>query len=291
VKRIGFILKQDSETAAARARELLPDVRATDREIVLLAEDDIEGGDQVVSEAEFADAVDLAVALGGDGTMLRANRIVGDSGIPVLGINLGRLGFLAPFDSEQASETIRSALAGKLPQTRRMRLRVQLEAASGESETWISLNDAVIHQGAVARLIELNAYLDDGFIASYRADGLIVATPTGSTAYNLAAGGPILLPQQRAMALTPICAHALTMRPLVLSETSALTILPGPEEQQIRLTIDGYWSRTLGAGDRLLVSKAGTSLVVYGAPGKGYFDILREKMHWGVQPERRNTLA
>ena len=285
MKRIGFILKQDSDKAAARARELFPEVQGDDRQIVTLAEDQV-AGDVVLAEDKFAEGVDLVVALGGDGTMLRANRIIGDTGKPVLGINLGRLGFLAPFHSAQAADTIRAALAGKLPRIRRMRLRVQLELASGELETWICLNDAVIHQGAVARLIELNTYLNDGFVASYRADGLIVATPTGSTAYNLAAGGPILLPEQRAMALTPICAHALTMRPLVLSEDSTLAVLPASDEYEVQLTIDGYWSRTLTAGDRVVMTRAGAPLVVYGAPGKSYFDILREKMHWGVQPDR-----
>jgi len=285
VKRIGFILKQDHSGARELAAELLPELEASGDQVVWLCEDEVPGT-QCVAESEFAGAVDLAVVFGGDGTMLRASRILGSSETPVVGINLGRLGFLAPFESAQALPTIRDALAGKLPETRRMRIHVCHESREGTAQpsSWIALNDAVIHQGAVARLLELNAYLDDDFIASYRADGLIVATPTGSTAYNLAAGGPILLPEQQAMALTPICAHALTMRPLIASHDSTLTIIA---EQDAVLTVDGYWSETIACGDRIVVTEAQTPLVVLGAPGKGYFDILREKMHWGVR--ERNT--
>ena len=280
MKRIGFILKQGKESARQLALELAPALRTLGAEVVMLREDDVEG-ERIVSEPEFASAIDLAVVLGGDGTMLRASRVIGNSGTPVLGINQGRLGFLAPFEPSVALETIRDALAGKLPETRRMRIQVRLESRTGETQTLIALNDVVIHQGAVARLLELNAYLDDDFIASYRADGLIVATPTGSTAYNLAAGGPILLPEQQAMALTPICAHALTMRPLVASHDSTVTI--ATDDQEAAVTVDGYWSQTLYGGDRLVVTEASAPLIVFGAPGKGYFDILREKMHWGVR--------
>jgi len=286
VKRIGFILKQENPSARALATELLPELQSSGNEIVWLCEDAVAGA-RCVAESEFADNVDLAVVFGGDGTMLRASRILGTSDTPVVGINLGRLGFLTPFESSQALPTIRDALAGELPATSRMRIHVRHESREGESgsHSWIALNDAVIHQGAVARLLELNAYLDDDFIASYRADGLIVATPTGSTAYNLAAGGPILLPEQQAMALTPICAHALTMRPLIASHDSTLTIIA---EQDAVLTVDGYWSQTIACGDRIVVTEAELPLVVLGAPGKGYFDILREKMHWGVR-ERNSS--
>jgi len=281
VKRVGFIPKPGSQDAALLAAELSPKVRELGAELVVIAGD--ERGNGTVSESEFANAVDLAVALGGDGTMLRASRILGDSGVPVIGINLGHLGFLAPFEAAAATDAISSALRGELPETSRMRLRVTLESAGGQAQSWVALNDAVIHQGALARLLELNAYLDEDFIASYRADGLIIATPTGSTAYNLAAGGPLLLPEQQAMALTPICAHALTMRPLVVPHDSSVTVVLGSASSEASVTVDGYWSENLAAGDRLSITRADAPLTVLGLPDKGYFDILRKKLHWGAR--------
>ncbi len=286
MRRVGFILKQGSAEAQARALDLAPSVRELGATVVMLKEDGV--GDHTVTEADFGQAVDLAVVLGGDGTMLRASRIIGDSGVPVLGINLGHLGFLAPFEAADSIGTIKSALAGELPSTQRMRLRATIELAGGGTESWVALNDAVIHQSALARLLELKAYLDDAFIASYRADGLIVATATGSTAYNLAAGGPILLPEQEAMTLTPICAHALTMRPLIVPHESTLAIVANVTGTGASVTVDGHWSRALASGDRLVVTDAGAPLTVFGLPGTGYFDILRKKLHWGARDAADN---
>ena len=143
----------------------------------------------------FPDDLDLCVTLGGDGTLLRANALLEDNDTPILGINLGRLGFLAPFRPEDSKETLSQALSGKLALTKRMRLDVTLKRKqTNETFHYCALNDVVIHQASVARMLELEAYLDDDLIAVYRADGLIIATPTGSTAYNLAAGGPIITP-------------------------------------------------------------------------------------------------
>jgi NAD+ kinase len=252
-----------------------------DHHPVVLAEDRVSpAGASIVPQTSFAEHIDFAVVLGGDGTMLHASDLVGHSGIPVLGVNLGRLGFLTPFDPSQAEVAIASAIAGKLPLMKRMRLAVTYFPGDGEPFHRTALNDAVIHQASMARLVELRATLDEHLIASYRADGLIIATPTGSTAYNLAAGGPVVMPGWSAMAVTPICAHALTNRPLVVPADQTIAITLGGETRGVVLTVDGQWAHSFNPGDRLEVTASPYPLVVFGSE-KGYFDILREKLHWG----------
>jgi NAD+ kinase len=216
--------------------------------------------------------------------MLRAAALVADQGIPVLGINLGRLGFLTPFDPGDARTAIEAALDGRLRRSQRARLSATYHPADGVAITRTALNDAIIHQGQMARLIELEARVDDRLIATYRADGLLVCTPTGSTAYNLAAGGPIVMPEQRALTLTPICAHALTNRPLVMHD-GLLSIALAGDAPGAMLTLDGRWGHPFGPGDRVEITLSGRPLVIYQSTDD-YFDILREKLHWGARSER-----
>ena len=222
--RVGFILKPDKTEASVLLDELVPWLRAQGHVAVVTAEDQISpAGCEIVPEADLGAAVDLAVVLGGDGTMLRAARLVADHARPVLGINLGQLGFLVGFAPSDAKQALAAALAGELGETPRMRLAVTVRRPGQPAVVRYALNDAVLHQGAMARLVEIDAFVDHLFVASYRADGLIIATPTGSTAYNMAAGGPIVMPGLAAMTVTPICAHALTNRPLVISATNTIT--------------------------------------------------------------------
>ena len=285
MNRVGFILKPSTE-AAALFSDLVPWLRGRSVEVISLATDAprLEGA-RLVSEEELPAAIDIAVVLGGDGTMLRAAWLVADHGIPVLGVNLGRLGFMTPFDPADARGAIVAALAGRLQRTERSRLMVTYVPASGRPEQRPALNDAVIHQGGAARLVELEARLDGKVIAMYRADGLIVCTSAGSTAYNLAAGGPILTPGQGAMALTPICAHALTNRPLVVPQSGNLSVILGGDTRTAVLTVDGQWSRQFATGDRVDITATARPLRVF-LSDKLYFDILREKLHWGVVSER-----
>lgn len=284
MNRVGFILKPSAEAAALLA-DLLPWLRGRSLEVVTLATDEPRlDGARVVSEEELSGAVDIAVVLGGDGTMLRAAALVADHGIPVLGVNLGRLGFMTPFDPADARGAIVAALAGRLQRSERSRLMVSYVPASGPREQRPALNDAVIHQGGAARLVELEARLDGKIIAMYRADGLIICTSAGSTAYNLAAGGPILTPGQGAMALTPICAHALTNRPLVVPQSGGLSVTLGGDTRTAVLTVDGQWARTFSVGDRVDITATARPLRVF-LSDKDYFEILREKLHWGVVSE------
>lgn len=281
--RVGFILKPDSPEATELVGQLVPWLHGRGVKTSVLEGDAARPtGADVVSDADLATAIDIAVVLGGDGTMLRAAALVADHGTPVLGVNLGRLGFLTPFDPADARGAIVAAMAGRLPRGERARLMVTFEAIGAPRVQRPALNDAVIHQGGAARLIELEACLDGKLIETYRADGLIVCTPSGSTAYNLAAGGPILAPGQAAMALTPICAHGLTNRPLVVPQSSTVTVTLGGNTRTAVLTVDGQWTRAIAPGDRVGITATARPLRMF-LSDKNYFDILREKLRWGAR--------
>lgn len=290
--RVGFVLKPDKTEAGVLLEELVPWLREQGHVPVVTTEDQINpAGSEVVPELELGRSVDLAVALGGDGTMLRAARLVSDHGRPVLGVNLGQLGFLAGFAPAEAKIGLAAALAGELPQTKRMRLQVTFTRAGAEPVVRYALNDAVLHQGAMARLVEIDAFVDDEFVASYRADGLIVATPTGSTAYNMAAGGPIVVPGGHgshglaAMMLTPICAHALTNRPLVIGANATIRLQLGADVRGVLITVDAQWGHSFLAGDIVEMTAAKSPLVMY-AGDKSFFDVMRDKLHWGARNDR-----
>jgi NAD+ kinase len=280
---VGFILKPDKSEAGALLEQLVPWLRSEGHVPFVPTEDQLVlPGCEVVPEEALGAAVDLAVVLGGDGTMLRAARLVADAGKPVLGVNLGQLGFLAMFAPSEAKAALAAALRGELPKTERMRLAVTYQRSGAEPVRRFALNDAVLHQGAMARLIDVAAYHDGALIASYRADGLIVATPTGSTAYNMAAGGPIVVPGQEAMTLTPICAHALTNRPLVIGAHAILRLELRGDARGVILTVDGQWACSFLPGDLVEMTAAAQPLVMY-ASASSFFDIMRDKLHWGVR--------
>jgi len=286
VPRVGFILKPDKTDAGVLLEELVPWLRAQDHVPVVTAEDQISPvGCEVVPESELGAAIDLAVVLGGDGTMLRAARLVADHARPVLGINLGQLGFLVGFAPEHAKQALLDAIGGKLGVARRMRLAVTLRRNGAVIASRHALNDAVVHQGAMARLVEIDAFVDNEFVSSYRADGLIVATPTGSTAYNMAAGGPIVLPDHAAMTLTPICAHALTNRPLVLSASNTIRLQLGSDIRGALVTVDAQWGHSFLPGDVVEVCAASAPLIMF-ASSKSFFDVMRDKLHWGARSDK-----
>jgi NAD+ kinase len=287
VLRVGFILKPDKSEAGVLLEELVPWLREQGHVPVVTTEDQISpAGCEVVPEGELGEAVDLAVVLGGDGTMLRAARLVADHGRPVLGINLGQLGFLVGFAPRDAKQALEAALAGTLAETRRMRLAVTFRRRGVEPVVRYALNDVVVHQGAMARLVEIDAFVDSEFVASYRADGLIASTPTGSTAYNMAAGGPIVLPGQEAMTLTPICAHALTNRPLVISAASTIRLQLGFDVRGALITVDSQWAHSFAHGDVAEIAAAAKPLIMF-VSTQSFFDVMREKLHWGARSDRR----
>ncbi|MEZ4400874.1 MAG: NAD(+)/NADH kinase [Kofleriaceae bacterium] len=280
--QVGFVLKPSSPEADALAEDLSAWLTACGHTPVVLAEQPAPGSMPAGDHAP--DPLDLVCALGGDGTMLAASRVVADRGIPVLGINLGQLGFLAGFLPTEARDALTAALAGNLRVEERTRLTVEI-TRDGEVVSRTALNDAVLHQGAMARIVDCDAWIDDVFVAAYRADGLIVSTPTGSTAYNMAAGGPILIPGVSGMMLTPICAHSLTNRPLVVPARSVIRLALRPEAKDVVLTVDGQWARPVVPGDRVEITTAARPLRLLAGP-QSYFDVMRDKLHWGLRGAR-----
>jgi len=286
VARIGFILKPDKTEPGGLLDELVPWLRASGHVAVVATEDQVScTSAEMVPEEQLGTQIDLLVSLGGDGTMLRASRLVADHGVPILGVNFGTLGFLAQFAPRDTRAALEAAIAGELPRSERMRLAVKFRRANMPAEIRYALNDSVLHQGAMARLVEIEAYVDNHFVAAYRADGLIVATPTGSTAYNMAAGGPIVVPGMAAMTLSPICAHALTNRPLVIGADANIRLQLGGDVRGVILTVDGQWAHSFMPGDCVEMTAAARPLLVYDSQ-QTFFDVMRDKLHWGRRSDR-----
>jgi len=280
-RRVGLLLKRAKPEAVEIARELTEWLRGHGHEAIVVGDHESSPlGARFVDESDLPDALDLLVVLGGDGTLLHGGALVADRKVPILGINLGHLGFLTSCAPADALLAIERALSGELTLEERLRLRVDVVRGTGERQTRFACNDAVVSQGALARLIELDAFLDDRLITRYRADGLIVSTPTGSTAYTLAAGGPIVTPEVRAFVVTPICSHALTNRPVVVPATSRVMVRLGGPAEHVQLTVDGQWGTGLADGDRVEISAALEPLRLFRSR-QSYFDVLREKMNWG----------
>jgi NAD+ kinase len=230
--------------------------------------------------------IDLLITLGGDGALLGGARWAGPAGTPVLGVNLGRLGFLTAVTLEEMDQAVRRIVAGDFVLDTRMALEVRSVHGSGSSEPYYALNDAVLHKGGLVRMVPVRLWVDEEEVGLYRADGVIVATPTGSTAYSLSAGGPILDPRQDAIVVTPICPHTMAVRPLVLPPHSEITVEVGSASEEIILTIDGQTGSTLKPGDRVTVRKAEQPVRLVRLPGQSFFSLLRRKLRWGDVSER-----
>jgi len=225
--------------------------------------------------------VEVIVVMGGDGTLLSVARRYGQKGLPILGVNVGGLGFLTEVSLEEFYPAIEQILAGKYEVEERMMLHATIfrngQPLWGENV----LNDAVINKGALARIVELTAWIDGEYLTTYRADGLIIATPTGSTAYTLSAGGPIVYPTLRHVLLLPICPHTLSMRPIILPETVTLAVTLDRKAEDVYLTVDGQVGQMLEAGDRVEVKCASHHLKLIRSPRRSHFEILRAKLGWG----------
>ena len=234
-----------------------------------------------LARSEVAADSDLLLVLGGDGTLLAAAREAAPRGIPILPINLGSLGFLTSFTLQELYPALEETLAGHLAASERVMLRAALVRDGKNVEEQRVLNEVVINKGALARMIELKLTIDSDFVCRYRADGLIVATPTGSTAYSLSAGGPIVHPSVESIIITPICPHTLSDRPLVVGDKSSIEMhLVGPAET-VYLTLDGQKGVQMQTGDRVRISRAEERLKLIQPKRKSYFEILRNKLKWG----------
>jgi NAD+ kinase len=235
-----------------------------------------------ISPEHFVGKVDLLLALGGDGTILAAARAVAEAGIPILGINLGTLGFLTVAPPEDAESTLDRVASGDYAVEDRFMLQVH-EPAGGEVH-WSALNDVVIDKGGVARLITVHVHLNGEFVSEIAGDGLIVATPTGSTAYALSVGGPILWPTMQGCLTAPISAHTLAQRPRVFRADDVLHITVQSVAGEAMLTVDGQWTRKLTKGARVEIRRAPFSAKLVNFPGRSFLRVLRSKLHWGLAP-------
>jgi len=227
------------------------------------------------------DSADLAVVVGGDGTLLAAARTLGDRQIPILAINHGGLGFLTEVTLHEMYPALERVFGGQFVTDHRMMIEVSVEQDGGGTAGFRALNDAVINKGTLARIIDLEARVDEQYVSSFRADGLIVATATGSTAYNLSAGGPIIFPTMEAIVMTPICSHTLTNRPIVLAGDVRIAITLKSSQDEVYLSVDGQIGVPLNRGDRVHVRKSDVGVQLIAPADKNYFDVLRGKLKWG----------
>jgi len=224
---------------------------------------------------------DLCVVVGGDGTLLAAARLMGEHQLPILAINYGGMGFLTEVTREEMYDALESVLAGKTVTNSRMMMEVTVHRDDALVEGYQALNDVVIHKGTLARIIELDAHVDGQYVSKFRSDGLILSTPTGSTAYNVSAGGPIVYPTMGAIIMTPIASHTLTNRPLVLPPESRVEITLRSVPDDVYVTVDGQVGAKLQHGDRVTVRKSQRSVELITPKGKDFFDVLRGKLKWG----------
>ena len=269
-QRIGIVAKATSRDAVATARELAEWLRRRGLEVAL-------------DEAALRDS-DLVVVLGGDGTLLSVARTLSSS-TPILGVNLGNLGFLTEVGRGELYPVLVQVLAGRFKTEKRSLFDVELRRNGGEPVSFRVLNDAVITKGALARIIELTLRVEGHLIARFRADGLIISTPTGSTAYNLSAGGPILNPLLPVAVLTPICPHALSLRPIVVPDAGPIEVTLETQREEVFLTLDGQEGTSLAYGDTVRINRSAATVRLAKVSERGFYDSLRGKLRWGGLPE------
>lgn len=279
--RFGFVVRPGNPDASRLAGELGDLLRQRGQEVLFVSDygPGAPPGLPALPGAQIGSRVDIMVALGGDGTFLYGAKLVADYDVPLLGLNFGSLGFLTPYTIEQARAALVDAADGRLPIEERMRLLVILRAHGKVPESQTALNETVINQRELARLMDLQASTNGDLITNYKADGLILSTPTGSTAYSLAAGGPIVSPELDAIVLTPICPHTLSNRPLVVHGGLSVAVTNVSSYHGV-VTVDGHWSRELAPGDVVEVRRFGRRQRVF-RPDHSFFRILRQKLGWG----------
>jgi NAD+ kinase len=234
-----------------------------------------------LTRPQVAEQAQLLLVLGGDGTLLSAAREAAPRGIPILPINLGSLGFLTSFTLDELYPALEEALSGQYSISERVMLQVQRVSGGKLLDQQRVVNEAVVNKGALARMIEIELLIDGHFVCRYRADGLIVATPTGSTAYSMSAGGPIVHPGVEALVITPICPHTLSDRPVVVRDASAIEIRLAANAESVFLTLDGQTGVAMQADNSVRITRAAEKLKLIQPPQKSYFEILRNKLKWG----------
>jgi len=287
IKCVGVVVKPNHKEAWATACELSDWLEKRNINLIGRPREDGEKsnaeacGIKTVGTEKFQSEADLIVVLGGDGTMISTSRLIGNREVLVLGINHGSLGYLTEFRIEEMFGALEAILEGDYAIDRRVMLEIEHLRSGEVLESGRVLNDLVINKAALARIIEIEVELDNLFVNSFRADGLIVSTPTGSTAYNLSAGGPIVYPSMNAVVLTPICPFTLTNRPIVVPDTAAINLHLKNENEGVVITLDGQIGYQMKTGDTVLIRKSPTNFNLVQPPNRNYFDVLRNKLKWG----------
>ncbi|HEX3879055.1 MAG TPA: NAD(+)/NADH kinase [Bryobacteraceae bacterium] len=283
IKTVGICSKPNSSQAAAVVPELVDWLH--DQQIVIRADP------QTVAYSNKAlgpiarelvpEGCDLLVVLGGDGTLLSVARAAKGREIPLLPVNVGGLGFLTAISVDELFPELERLLKGELRCGRRKLLKVEVYREGEVLAEYQALNDAVLAKSSIARIIDVDTYVDDQFVCGFKADGLIIATPTGSTAYSLSAGGPIIYPSVPAICLTPICPHMLTNRPVLVAESSVIKAISRGPDESVYLTIDGQVGNPIRQGDTVICRSSESSLLLIRPPKLQFFDVLRQKLKWG----------
>lgn len=281
MNRVGVIGKTGRPDAVAIVKDFLPWLERKNCAVFLDAETAALLSVRGYPREQIPSLADVIVVLGGDGTMLGVARLVGDRGIPILGVNLGGLGFITEVNREDICSAFENVLSGACTVEERIMLDARVYRNASKVGDFMVLNDVVLNKGALARMIEVETYVDKTYVTTFKADGLIIATPTGSTAYSLSAGGPILHPTLNSLVMTPICPHTLTNRPLVLPDSCAFEVVLRSASKDVFLTLDGQVGFSLEKDDVVKVEKSKSTTKIIVQPGRDYFHVIRTKLKWG----------
>ncbi len=282
IQRIGLILKRQDSRVFSILKEIVPLLQSRGVEVLVDkgSSDQCPQGARIAPAEELVNQVDIVSVFGGDGTLLYAARLIGATGVPILGINLGSLGFLAEVTLDEMHEAFEILLSGNYQLEKRMLLNVEVIQNGQVTAQYLALNDAVINKGTLARIIDVEVSVNSQPVLFTRADGLIVATPTGSTGYSLSAGGPILFPTLDAVIVAPICPHTLTNRPVVIPDNDVVLVCLR-RGTDVMLTVDGQVGMSLVPQDCLRIRRAEATLQLVLPFGNTFFGLLREKLRWG----------
>lgn len=284
VNRIGIVVNPTKTDAFPLIKQVIAWLEERGIEVLLdsAVHDAIETAVESSPVKDMPKRVDLMVAFGGDGTMLSVAQQMKDASTPLMGVKVGGLGFLTEVTEGEVFTTLENVLSGRHRLERRMMLSCSVSHADGsEHRETVALNDVVIQRDSLERMLTVETYVDEEFLASYACDGLIISTPTGSTAHSLSAGGPVVHPQAEAIVITPICPHMLTNRPLVLSSKQKLRAVIASENTSAGIMIDGQIAVKIHPGDQVHVRKSPLSILLAASSTKSYFEVLRAKLNWG----------
>lgn len=285
IKKIGIIANVEKEKADEYSFQLKEWAVMKGLEVFLDKGIAAKMGDPSGFErSDLASQVDLVVVFGGDGTLLMAARSLREYEVPILGVNLGGFGFLTVVNLNEMFSSLEMILAGDYQVEKRMMLDATVTRDKGRVSEHTVLNDVVINQGNLCRLVELETLVDDKYLTTFKADGLIISTPTGSTAYSLSAGGPIVFPQLDSIIVNPICPHTLTNRPVILPGTATIKVASWVEQVGATLTLDGQVSFPMNRGDIVTIRKSRYCTKLIASPKRDYLEILRSKLGWGGRP-------